>query len=188
MLRVRLLPTLLAATPLLFSACESAPDYSVEPVIEFKSIKAERGSTGGGTEANLVTVTIKYKDGDGDLGLSAEDRQNAPFKDTTPSGGNEYYNNYHITMYWATPTGNFQPYPVTQSLNYNGAFERLLTGDAKPQPIRGEINYTPGGREASLPILDPEFAPGNRLKFDIYIYDRALHKSNVITTDEVVLK
>lgn len=187
MLRVRLLPGLLAAATLLLGACESAPPYGVEPVIEFKSIKAER-QTGNGTAANLVTITIKYKDGDGDLGLSAADRLNPPFKDTTPSGGNEYYNNYHITMYWATPTGNFQAYPVTQSLNYNGTFDRLLAEDAKPQPIRGEINYTPGGRKASLPILDPEFAPGNRLKFDIYIYDRALNKSNVITTDEVVLQ
>lgn len=184
MLRQRLLPALLAATPLLFAGCESAPNYSVEPVIEFKSIRAQRVTpTNGETAYNLIYVTVNYKDGDGDLGLSEEDRKNPPFNNTMPASYNEYYYNYYVTLYWFDGQ-RFQPY--NSAISYNGAFPRLLTEADKPQPIRGELTYRPGG-ESGFTITEREFRPGTRLKFDIQVVDRALHKSNIITTDELVL-
>jgi hypothetical protein len=187
MLRIRLLTyCLAAAAALLTTACEDAPDYPDEPAIKFKAISAERlPTTTPGDEANLVKITVAYEDGDGDLGLSEADRQTSPFNDPN----SEYRYNYYIKPFWYNQgNGRFEEYIFpTPGFNYNSVFERLLPEGSKPQPIRGDITFTPS-KNLGLSIYTPEFRPGNRLRFEVMIIDRALHKSNTITTDEVVLK
>ncbi|GAB3824163.1 hypothetical protein GCM10028821_02820 [Hymenobacter jeollabukensis] len=176
---------LTAATALAVGACESAPTYPDEPSIEFKNIRAERDTpANGGTPSNRIFITIGYKDGNGDLGLSAADKDTPPFNSST----SDYRFNYHVKLYWYnTNYLRFEEYVYPNpALTYNGTFARMLEETAKPQPIRGDLTYEPGKGDG-FPINYPEFRPGNRVKFDIYIYDRALHKSNVITTEELVL-
>lgn len=188
MLRIRVLSTLLAAATLaLATACEEAPDYPEEPSIEFKSLTAERvNPTDGNTPYNIITLTISYKDGDGDLGLSEDDRKSPPFNDTRPNSYNEYHFNYLVKLYWFNnATQQFELYNVP-FLSYDGAFPRLLKDTDKPQPIRGDIVYQPGGT-SGLTITTPQFRPGNRIKYQVQIIDRAQHKSNVLMTDELVL-
>ncbi|GAB2951885.1 hypothetical protein GCM10027048_16110 [Hymenobacter coalescens] len=168
---------LTAASLWLATACEPAPDYPDEPSVEFNSIRAQRETpTDGNTAFNRIFVTINYKDGDGDLGLSDFDRSQAPFN-TAP-----YQFNYYVTMFvYNNSTRQFE-----QHLSFNSFFRRLLADDQKPQPIRGELTFEVN-KENGFTVTYPEYRPGNRVKFEIYIYDRALHKSNTITTEELVL-
>lgn len=176
MLRIPLLPTLLtAATLALTTACEDAPDYPDEPSIEFKGIRAQRETpTDGNTAFNRIFVTIGYKDGDGDLGLSDSDIKAPPFN-AAP-----YNFNYYITMYVFDGTS------FKKHLTFDSFFQRMLTEDQKPQPIRGDLSFEVN-KSNGFTVTYPEYRPGNRVKFEIQIIDRALHKSNIITTDELVL-
>ncbi|RAK69554.1 hypothetical protein [Hymenobacter edaphi] len=178
MLRTRLLSGLLtAAAALAVLACEPAPTYPNEPSIEFKSIRAEReDKPSPETDVNRIFVTLNYKDGDGDLGLSDDDKKVAPFN------APPYNFNYYATMYvYNTTNRQFE-----RDLSFNGAFGRMLAVDAKSQPIRGELTYEVNNGNG-FPINYPQYRPGNKVKFEIYVYDRAQHKSNVLTTEELVL-
>jgi hypothetical protein len=57
-----------------FSGCQTVPEYPVVPSISFNSVyfKELPGS-------DIIYLTINYKDGDGDLGLSNDDLNTPPF-------------------------------------------------------------------------------------------------------------
>ncbi|KUG07305.1 hypothetical protein [Solirubrum puertoriconensis] len=180
MLRIRLLTSFLAVAAVsALTACEDAPDYPDTPSIQFKSITAERVTpTTGETPYNRIYVTVAYKDGDGDLGLSEEDIQSPPFN----SG--RYSQNYFITMFRQNSSGVFEQY--VPFIPFNGRFPRMLEPNEKSQPIRGDLTYEIY-KGIGFSITDPNFRPGTKIKFNIQIVDRALHESNVITTDELTL-
>jgi hypothetical protein len=60
---------LFGISTLLMGACFNPPEFAIVPQIDFKSIYFKE-ATGAGVKDSLV-VTISFKDGDGDLGLSA---------------------------------------------------------------------------------------------------------------------
>jgi hypothetical protein len=51
------------------SACFNPPEYPVQPQIEFESIVYREYGTGFDSEYDSLILTLKFKDGDGDLGL-----------------------------------------------------------------------------------------------------------------------
>lgn len=71
MIRVFFLIALLAT---LTPACVNPPDYSDSPVIEFKSMSAntlrQTPLVGGNPSNEITLVTIRFTDGDGDLGFN----------------------------------------------------------------------------------------------------------------------
>ncbi|MBK6979484.1 MAG: hypothetical protein IPH28_22315 [Cytophagaceae bacterium] len=63
---------ILAAVAL--SSCYKEPDFSISPVIEFYTINSEvRLDQATGGVKDSVVVTIKFQDGDGDLGVNTEE-------------------------------------------------------------------------------------------------------------------
>lgn len=150
-----------------FFACKKPIEYPLEPVISFKSIAISQDA--GGYDSK-VFVTISFTDGDGDLGYyPRESGRNNPLFDDPAS---PYYNNFIVTTYikrsgtWITDTTN-----VSARLPY-------MTPEGANKALKGDIE-----RELTLPpslTLDT-------LKYDIFIWDRALHQSNTITTSEFVV-
>ncbi|RTQ52131.1 hypothetical protein EJV47_03645 [Hymenobacter gummosus] len=184
MLRIRLLLAALATAALqLTTACVEAPEYPDEPSIEFDDIKVERvDAPAPATDYNRIFITVKYKDGDNDLGLSDADRQTAPFNDPN----SEYRFNYYLKVFYFDQWLNeFREYSFG-SFNYNGVFDRLPTGSDKPQPIRGDLKYEPA-KGLGFDVNTPPFRTGSRVKFEVQIVDRKLHKSNAVMTREVVM-
>ncbi len=55
----------------IFNSCFSPPEYPVEPQIEFQSIKFKDVANAG--DADSLILTLRFKDGDGDLGLQESD-------------------------------------------------------------------------------------------------------------------
>jgi hypothetical protein len=51
------------------SACFDPPDYPLQPQIEFESIVFKEYGSGFDAEADSLILKIRFKDGDGDLGL-----------------------------------------------------------------------------------------------------------------------
>jgi len=54
-------------------ACFTPPEYPNEPQIEFESIQYKEVGTGMDSNPDSLILTLSFKDGDGDLGLSADE-------------------------------------------------------------------------------------------------------------------
>ncbi len=212
----------------LVSACIKAPEFPVEPTIAFDKIEFKRGATE--FDDDTLALTIKFQDGDGDLGLSNEgndvyppyndlwyfikedgswltysDRFTPPY-DTLPpyefpyfcinyfiDGAdtfyvqpNEYHYNIHI-KYFVRKNGEYQEFDWLTAFDpvcgqtFNGRFPLLNTG-GKERPLEGKLTYKM--KSAGFELLFRQ----DTLRLEVYIYDRALNKSNVINTPDFVLK
>jgi hypothetical protein len=170
------------------NSCIQAPDYSLTPEIEFKEARnAFTPGTGGNSSLNEITFVLNFKDGDGDLGLSQDDIKKPPYNQAPqaplPINRNHTTSEYN---YFIQPerfsNGVWVPFQAGIVGEYDGTFPRLDGTDAKPAPLRGELNYR-------LPIyIDGAiYKAGDRFRFRLTIVDRALHVSNTVTSSEITL-
>ncbi|UOQ70272.1 hypothetical protein [Hymenobacter cellulosilyticus] len=131
-----------------------------------------------------MRITIDFTDGDGDLGLSPEEKD-APYNPADANGNyNRTTDNYFITAYKRNSTtgGEFVPVVPSSPQGYNSRFPKLFSAEAKPGPLKGSLTLT-------LPFyLGSPFRPGDEVRFDVSIMDRALNESNRITTSSYVVQ
>ncbi|MFT5886678.1 MAG: hypothetical protein ACI9IP_003146 [Arcticibacterium sp.] len=152
------------------SSCFKEPDFSFTPEISFDSINSVvRLDPFIGATKDSVIITIKFKDGDGDLGVNLGEDQ----IDTV--GGKTDFN-YLLTNFRKV-NGSFLKFESSEVSS--GYFPKLLY-EEKPGAIEGKLNYSYDFIHAFTPKLDT-------LKFEVQIKDRAGNFSNVIETDEIVL-
>jgi hypothetical protein len=133
---------------------------------------------GSGTDAFYTYVaTLNFTDGDGDLGLS-ETETDSPF-----NFGSVYYNNIHAD-YYERVNGNFKKVVtsiVGDTIQLVGRLP-VLTPETKAKAIKGTIVA-----RLVLGPWEPGADRGNVTKLKIWMNDRALHHSNVVETQEIVL-
>lgn len=155
-----------SAFVVVFAGCKKADEFPIEPVITFKSLTTVKNAQGYDDHAVLE---ISFTDGDGDVGLD-ESEYNIP-----PYTG-EYKDNVHILCYQdSLGTGAWTRLSQFDDLGYTA----LLTPDGNIKSIHGDIKKDP--------IFLPHPRQNCHLRYEVYIYDRALHKSNVITTSEIII-
>lgn len=151
---------------LFFTACNPEAQYPIEPVIEFNAF-VPNGDKG--------KITINFTDGDGDIGLKESDTQ-PPF-DTSSI----YFNNYFIAY----------------EEKVNGQWQAGLDQNGDPVEFKYRVPYvTPEGQNKALKgkidvtiqpfYYNPMSVDSDTIRFRIKIYDRALHESNEIITDEII--
>jgi hypothetical protein len=153
----------LIALPVLFAGCKKSDQYPIEPAITFKSLTTVKDAQGYDAEGILQ---ISFTDGDGDIGLEASD--------TFPPYVGEYSDNVHALFYQKV---NGVWTPLTQ-YDDKGKVP-VITPEGNHKAIRGDIRKDHVGF--------PFHVTNMHIRFDVYIYDRALHKSNVITTPELII-
>jgi hypothetical protein len=149
------------------SSCKKPDEFPDEPVITYKDIYSTRNAQGYDQK---MTVLLNFTDGDGDVGYR-EVGQNGSIYDDPNS---QYYNNYVAKLFQFT-NGNWTEYPTILPL---GGRLPYLTPFGKNKTLKGEI---------SCDVDVPLHAVEDTFRLEIFIYDRALHKSNVATTSEIVL-
>ncbi len=152
-------------TTFLLTACKKLPRYDEKPEIEFSGFEIYRNqfSSLGLVYGDSVIVKLKFKDGDGDLGIDAEDKKS----DSIP--------NFVMKTFVKNNT------PFLDSLTYEGQFQPLtLSAKEIKGPIEGELRY-------AVLFSYSEYSPKDTLKFSIYIKDRADHVSNSIMTDILIV-
>lgn len=175
---------MVALTAGLLTSCLQAPEYPITPNIDFKDIQVVRNNPGGGqTPVDTVKISVDFTDGDGDLGLGEEEK-GAPYN---PSDANGNYNrttdNYFIKAYRrASPSQEFEEFVAGTPQGYNSRFPKLFSSDAKPGPLKGTLTLT-----LNL-FLGSPFRPGEEVRFEVSIMDRALNESNKITTASYVVQ
>ena len=143
------------------------------PGISFKSANLETTDTG----SRVLKITIGYTDLDGDIGLSQSDTS-GQFSENSP-----YYYNL-MAYYYEFINGKYTqltpkyPFNIGDTIRFNGRLP-ILTPAGYHKSITGDIVYSIN--------LDAAPIKSNTIKFKIWIYDRALHKSNIIDTGDIVI-
>jgi hypothetical protein len=163
------------------SSCLQEPSYSTTPSIEFDHIERRRTTQTGQLPVDSIFVTIRFQDGDGDLGLNDTEIKSAPY--LYPS---RYSSNYFIEPYVkVASTGKFVKLSDTGRITagaYNARFDHpSTTTDSKTAALKGTLTRAFGFGYGDV------FLPGEEVRFDINIADRALHESNIVTTESLVI-
>jgi hypothetical protein len=149
-------------------SCYKEVSFDVKPAIEFKSLKKEiRIDQFAGSKKDSVVLTIKFQDGDGDLGLNEKEKTAAELT-------NDF--NYIIRIF-RKKKGVFAEF--VPDVPYSGYFPRLQA-DGKTGPVEGTIDYSIDFPHPFTPVKDS-------LKFEITIKDRSGNVSNTTESDVIVL-
>jgi hypothetical protein len=150
-------------------SCKKPVEYPFIPSIKYKSFELKDTIDLLDNKTKFGILTFSVIDGDGDIGLDITETD-PPF-DTTSI----YYHNLFMTMYEKV-NGVFDTVELTVPANYRIPYavqegqNKTLKADIKVQ-----INFY-------FPIKY------DTIKYDFYIYDRSLNKSNVESTPEIILK
>ena len=142
--------------------CDKAPEYPVEPKIEFVSLSKNTFQPNFSPDIDTtavedsILVTIKFQDGDGDLGNDdgptvALTNPNLPINDTNP-----------------------QLFDIE-------AFPQNGVGKA----ITGEMTIKIKGLCCTLGCNEPTQPSPEQIPFKLYITDRADHRSNEIVLPSI---
>lgn len=150
-----------------FSGCMKKESYPDIPQIEFLSYTNVFDT---GSFAVKGILNISFRDGNGDIGLDDADTF-FPFQPKGP-----YYYNF-IVLYYEKQNGVFQQVTI-ENPTLNSRIPVLAPHDPG-KAVKGTITNT-------LPV-NPH-PVHDTIQIKAYIYDRALNKSNMISTPEIILR
>lgn len=158
---------------LLMMGCFNEPNYSNTPAIDFRSIfpyEVAAGSGVGQSRRDSIVITVGFKDGDGDLGISLPVSRT----DSALYASNGGWGNYRIRTFRLV-RGQYQEViiPVNTTLYFPDLAQNKPKG-----PIEGTLDFSTIFQYGTSYQLYP-------VKFQIQIRDRALNVSNTIETDTI---
>lgn len=153
--------------PALFflASCHKIEQISPIPSISFTSFTIFDTTDILGNQSKAGKLSFFFEDGDGDIGLNP------------PVGFQSDSTNLFLTLYRKTD-GEMVPADPDDPL-YPSAYRiPYMVRLGQNKILRGTINVT---------LLYLFYSPTDTIKYDFYIEDRALHKSNVDSTSEIVI-
>lgn len=148
---------------LLLSACLKKEEFPPEPIITFKSLEQF------GDSASLI---ITFTDGDGDIGLDEGDTGGS-----FGPGGADYHN--LLVGFDALTNGVWAEVDLELPLNYRIP---RITPSGQNKALSGEIAVA----LKPWPIIPG--SEGDTVRFDVRLVDRALNRSNEVSTGSVVVE
>lgn len=166
---IRIFPALvIVMIGLFFPSCIKEENYPDIPEIGFKSFQLVYANDSAIYPVKGI-LAITFQDGNGDIGLKP--------RDTLPPYNKEgdYYYNYVIRYFEKRDTGYTE---VILDPPYSARLPVLNQG-YEGKPIKGFIVDTLA--------MDPS-PDYDTIRFELFIYDKALNKSNVVTTPGIVLR
>ena len=158
---------ILLIIPLFIFSCIKPEKYPDTPSIKYESFELKDTIDDLDNHIKIGTLTFSFIDGNGDIGLRDEDTI-APY-DTLSI----YYYNLYIKMF-KKQNGAYIPVDLLIPLNYRIPYY-VATGQNKTLKgkIKIDITYNP--------------IPYDTIKYQFYMYDRALNKSNTESTPDIIL-
>lgn len=157
---------------IVFSCRKPKCDEEV-PSIAFKEFRQYKNAQGNSLDSAKIIVT--FKDCDGDLGLDDEDTL-APF-DTASS----YYYNFTL-KYFEMVNGNWVGCPDNKmdSCYFRYRLPKM-TPEGQSKILEGEFGIT------ISPFYFNFMSPNSdTIKYEVRLYDRELHESNMIETPMIL--
>ena len=151
------------------SSCKEAITFPDQPIITSNTFRVLNGSNG--LDSALV-LDFGFTDGDADIGLGQRDTV-APFDI-----------NFFIE-YFEKKNGLFSKVlikdadqnPTGDTLNYNGRIP-FFNSVGGTKSVQGRIEY----------LINIQFRGSDTLRFDYFIVDRKLNRSNKVSSGPVILK
>jgi len=145
------------------TSCIKVEEYPIVPEIKFEDFVLLQNIQTGEIERGVLKIS--FKDGDGDIGLKQTE--------TEPP----YDYNLFVT-YFEIQNGDTVEVVITDpetgdTATFNARIP-ILTPKGNNKSIKGEI-------EDTLFINNP-FSDFDTIMYEVYLVDRALHKSNIIQT------
>lgn len=166
---------LLSLAALLTYSCKKYEEYPPEPTLEYLDFIILRDNMGIDQRGVL---RLGFTDGNGDIGLYDYDTL-APYDYNLFIKYFELQNGVFKEVFQITPVPVNDSVTLYDTATFNGRIP-ILTPAGKNKAIRGEIDDT-------LFINNP-LSSFDTIKFEAYIIDRALNKSNVIATPPILVK
>lgn len=150
----------------IIDSCRKKEEYSVIPYIQFKSFAKISNST---AKDDKGILTITFTDGDGDIGLAEGD--------TTPpyNKEGEYFYDLFV-IYFERQNGKLIEVTLP---GQNNVRLPLISLNGKNKNIKGDIED-----EIFINNINSNY---DTIAFQVYIVDRALHKSNIIMTPDIIV-
>jgi hypothetical protein len=148
------------------TGCSKKESFSDIPAIDFVSF-INAYDTGQFAKSGILSIS--FQDGNGDIGLSDSDTL-SPYQ----RNGSYYYN--LVITYFEMQKGVFKQ--VDLAIPFSARIPPLSPDDPN-KAIKGTITDTL--------LLNPH-PVYDTIKFEVFIYDRALNKSNVVTTPAIILR
>ncbi len=150
-------------TTTIISSCIQGQKYPDEPQIEFVSYTFEDGmDILGNINVHLGLLTISFTDGDGDVG--------------------HFQSETEATDIFIYRIGILNGSPVLTDMDTLKFKIPYLTPEGQNKTLRGEIDIEINLQKDQIPKY-----PYDTMYYEMYIKDRALNVSNIITTPEIVL-
>lgn len=144
-----------------FFGCQKIQEFPDTPAIAFLDFPMY-----GKDSAKFI---FSFTDGDGDIGLADKDTI-APYD----SKGQNYYNLF--LTYYEKENGTFKEIPMNPPFYYRVP---VITPEGRDKSLQGKIQVT------LAPLFYNPFTKNKAFRYDAYLVDRALNKSNVISTGEI---
>lgn len=150
------------------TGCEKVQSYPATPEIEFKSFWV-RDTILNDNHIRLGTLSFSFVDGDGDFGLFQPDSGE---NDTT-----KLYNLY-FTVYQKINGVMVQDTNLKSKPYYPVYYNEAMKREGQDKTLKGTISLN----------LEYFVIKYDTVKYDFFIVDRALNKSNIATTPELELR
>ena len=154
--------------------CVDIPDFDDAPKIYYSGVSqyTTESETTGKKDREYVTITIDFEDGNGDLGATSQELMDSSFLD--PYGD---WGNYELITLQKTENGTW--IEINKDDNRYKWMPNLKP-DGKQGPIKGKLDFN-----ANFPYFNSGVM--RYVKFKVRIRDRALHVSNQIETDSILV-
>ena len=146
-------------------SCEKPKTYSNIPEISFKSMAIVDSIDELGNETKKMLLTFQVFDGDGDIGLQKDDTLEL----FEPLDNKNLFINFYEKI-----DGKYVKVDLELPYNYRTPF---LEPQGQQKLLKADIEVA-----ISYPKLLFSY---DTIKYDFYLYDRELNKSNIVETPEI---
>lgn len=152
---------------LILLSCRKIQQVSPVPHIEYTSFMIFDTTDILGNSSKAGRLKFHFEDGDGDIGLESP----------TSTGNQTDSTNLFFTLY-RKENGTMVPAPDNDPLKPSAYRIPYMERLGQNKIMKGTISVT---------FLYLFYSAGDTIRYDFYIEDRALNKSNVASTGEIVL-
>jgi hypothetical protein len=160
------------------ASCDPVPEFEFVPEIEYSDVRQKQLDD----ITDSIEVVVRFQDGNGDLGLRAQENDPRYAPVDADGNPNPFNFNYFIRIFKET-AGEPQEVLLPQGQSFNGRFPILNTTD-QTRPLTGLLRFQ---FELFHSALGSPFNRGDAIFFEVQIADRALNLSNTITTESVTV-